>query len=260
MDLRGKLAVITGGGRGLGRTIAAALATAGADLVLVGRDGEALAAAARALGAGGRRVTPVAADVTREEGAEAIRAVLAGAPDARADILVTAAGTRDASGSAAQDTDLDAFRRVMEGNVVGTLLPVRAVLPFMLPGRDGRIVAISGVYGLRGRARHLAGSASKWAVEGLVRSLALELGTRGITVNAVCPGFVDGERAEAAFARMAAASGRSPAEIRGDFVARTALGRLPAPEDVAAAVLFLAGPGGRCITGQDIVVDAGWTL
>ena len=148
----------------------------------------------------------------------------------------------------------------MRGNVNGTLLPIRAVLPLMMARRSGKVVAISGVFGLRGRARHGAGCASKWALEGLVRVMAIELGPHNINVNAVCPGYVEGPRSAAGMAKAAAAQGLDAAAMRAQLEGATALKRISTPDDVANAAMFLASERARNITGQDLVVDAGWTL
>jgi 3-oxoacyl-[acyl-carrier protein] reductase len=121
-------------------------------------------------------------------------------------------------------------------------------------------VAISGVFGLRGRVNHAGGCASKWALEGLMRVMAIELGPHNINVNAVCPGYVEGPRSGAGIARIAAARGITPEAARAELENVTALKRLSAPEDIAHAALFLASERARNITGQDLVVDAGWML
>ena len=126
--------------------------------------------------------------------------------------------------------------------------------------RRGKVVAVSGVYGLKGLAQHMAGCTSKWAVEGLVRVLALEAGPFNINVNAVCPGYVEGPRSHAGMASRAAARGIDAARVRDELEQAAALRRLSTAEDVANAVLFLASERARNITGRDLVVDGGWML
>lgn len=259
ISLDGQVAVVTGGGSGIGRTIALTLAEAGAAIAIVGRNDDALADAAAEIGALGRPCLPVKADLTSASDAMGMARAIAdrlGPPR----IVVTAAGQRDATDRPVADTDPDVFEALLRSNVMSTLLPIRALLPAMTAAGTGRIIAISGVYGLRGRPRHAAGSSAKWAIEGLVRSLALEAGPAGITVNAICPGYVDGPRAEAGMAAMAARRGVDAASIRAEIEGATALRRLSTAQDVAHAALFLASDWARTITGQDIVVDAGWSL
>ena len=259
-EFQDQVVVVTGGGKGIGQAIALAFAREGADLVLVGRDRAALDDTVRQVEALGRRGHAVAADITNEAEVAAITALLQSACGGRVDVIVTAAGTRDHMNQPVAELDLAQFDAVMRGNVNGSLLPIRAVLPLMMGRRRGKVVAISGVFGLRGRQHHAAGCASKWALEGLARVLAIELGPHNINVNVVCPGYVEGPRSAAGIAKIAAAQGVSADAARTALEAGTALKRISTPDDVANAVLFLASERARNITGQDLVVDAGWTL
>src|SRR5690606_38896442 len=117
-----------------------------------------------------------------------------------------------------------------------------------------------GVFGLRGRANQAAGVSGKWALEGFMRTLAVEVGKYNINVNAICPGYVDGVRAAAAIERIAASRGVSAEAVRLELERQTALRRLATETDIVNAALFLASEDSRNITGQDLVVDAGWTL
>lgn len=259
-DFTGQVAVVTGGAKGIGRTVALAFAREGADLLLVGRDRAALDEAVAEIESLGRRAVGVVADLTVPAEVAAIPAALRATFGARVDILVTAAGRRDHENKPVEELDLASFDAVMQGNLNGTLLPIREVLPLMKQARRGKVVAISGVYGLKGNPRHAAGCASKWAVEGLVRVLALELGPFGINVNAVCPGYVEGPRSAAGMASAAARRGITAQAVRDELEQATALKRLSSAEDVANAVLFLSSERARNVTGQDLVVDAGWML
>lgn len=259
-ELTGSVAVVTGGAKGIGRAIATMLAEEGADLILVGRDVAALDAAAAAIRAMGRRAVGVVADLTSVDEVARIAGVVEREFDGRVDIIVTAAGTRDHTNHPVAEIDIAQFDRIMQGNVNGTLLPIRAMLPFMIARRRGKIVAISGVFGLKGHPKHAGGCASKWAVEGLVRVLALELGAHNINVNAVCPGYVEGPRSAAGIRRAAEARGVDPDAARDQLEQSTALKRFSAPEDIANAVLFLVSERARNITGRDLIVDAGWML
>ena len=259
-ELAGSVAVVTGGAKGIGRAIAVALAQEGADLILVGRDAAALEEAAAAIRGMGRRAFGLSADLIETAEVARISDLIKSEFDSRVDIMVTAAGTRELLNKPVAELDLEQFNGVMQGNVNGTLLPIRAVLPFMQARRRGKIVAISGVFGLQGYAKHAGGCASKWALEGLVRVLALELGADNINVNAVCPGYVEGPRAEAGIKRAAQMRGVDAEAARAELQQATALKRLSTAEDVANAVLFLVSERSRNITGRDLIVDAGWML
>ena len=259
-EFAGQVVAVTGGAKGLGQGIALAFARAGADLVIVGRDATALSDTTRAIEALGRRCCAVQADLTDAQQVARIPEALHEHFNGRIDVMVTAAGTRDHSNQPVSQLDLARFDEVMRGNVNGSLLPIRSVLPSMIAARRGKLVALSGVFGLRGRVNHAAGCASKWALEGLVRVLAIELGPHNINVNAVCPGYVEGPRSAAGIAKVAATRGITPEAAHAELANATALKRLSTNDDVANAVLFLASEKARNITGQDLVVDAGWTL
>lgn len=259
-EFAGTVAVVTGGAKGIGRVIAEALARAGADLLLIGRDVAALEIAAHELSALGVRVQGLAADLTVPAQVARITPALRADFGSQVDLIVTAAGQRDHDDRALDALDLGHFEQVMQGNVMATLLPIREMLPLMKARRSGKIVAISGVYGLKGRARHMAGCTSKWAIEGMVRVLALELGPFNINVNAVCPGYVDGPRLKAGMEKSASLRGVDTAVVRAEVEQASALGRIACAQDVANATLFLGSERARNITGQDLIVDAGWML
>lgn len=259
-EFEGRVVVVTGGAKGIGQGIALAFAKAGADLLIVGRDEAALSDTAREIEALGRQCCAVQADITDA-------AQVAGIPEAinsrfggRVDVIVTAAGTRDHANKPVSALDMEQFDEVMRGNVNGTVLPIRSVLPLMMARKTGKVVAISGVFGLRGRINHAGGCASKWALEGLVRVMAIELGPHNINVNAVCPGYVEGPRSAAGIAKVAATRGITPEAARAELEDATVLKRLSTQDDIANAVMFLSSGKARNITGQDLVVDAGWTL
>ena len=155
---------------------------------------------------------------------------------------------------------LEDFRYVLDVNVVGTFLPCRAVIPAMIEARRGRIVNIAGTSGLRGYRNRVAYSSSKWAVRGLTRTLALELGPYDVTVNAICPNVTNGDRMERIVRGKAERTGRTYDDVYADFASQTALGRFVDVADVAEAVRFLVSDGARNMTGHDIVVDAGWDV
>lgn len=259
-EFAGQVVVVTGGAKGIGQGIALAFAKAGADLVIVGRDETALAETTREIEALGRQCCAVQADITNEGQIARIPEAINSRFGGRVDVIVTAAGTRDHANKPVAELDLAQFDDVMRGNVTGTVLPIRSVLPLMIARRSGKVVAISGVFGLRGRINHAGGCASKWALEGLVRVMAIELGQHNINVNAVCPGYVEGPRSAAGMAKIAATRGITPEAARAELEGATVLKRLSTQDDIANAVMFLAGEKARNVTGQDLVVDAGWTL
>lgn len=259
-EFMGSVAVVTGGAKGIGLSISLALAQDGADLIIVGRDRVALDDAVLQIQALGRRAVGVAADITVPAEVARISTAIRDDFGGRVDIIVTAAGQRDHYNKTVDELDISEFDGVMKGNLNGTLLPIREVLPFMKANRRGKVVAVSGVFGLKGHPKHAAGCASKWAVEGLVRVLALELGPHNINVNAVCPGYVEGPRSAAGMERAAALRGMDGKALRAELENAAALKRLSTAQDVSNAVCFLASERARNITGRDLIVDGGWML
>jgi NAD(P)-dependent dehydrogenase (short-subunit alcohol dehydrogenase family) len=259
--LRNKVAVVTGAAKGLGEAITNILACDGAHVVLAGRDSEALEARAAELDDEypERESLIVACDVTAEAQVEAM--VGAGVERfGRIDILVNAAGVIGPIETPAQAVSSEDFRRVLDVNVLGTFLPCKHAIPHLIASRGGRIVNIAGTSGLRGYRNRVAYSSSKWAVRGLTRTLALELGEHEITVNTVCPNVTHGHRMTRIVNEKARKLGKTPEAVYRDFASQTALGRFIEAVDVAHAVRFLVSPGARNITGKDIVVDAGWDV
>jgi 3-oxoacyl-[acyl-carrier protein] reductase len=259
--LAGQVAVVTGAAKGLGGAITEHLARDGAHIVLTGRDADALRVQAERLDSRhpNRESVVTPCDVTSADDIE--RAVSEGVNRlGGVDILVNAAGTIGPIETPAQDVSPDEFRRVLEVNLVGTFLMCRAVIPHMIERGRGRIVNIAGTSGLRGYRNRVSYSSSKWAVRGLTRTLALELGPFGITVNDVCPNVTHGQRMDTIVKAKAQKIGKSPEEVYADFAAQTALGRFIEDVDVAEAVRFLVSEGARNITGHDLVVDAGWDV
>ena len=247
MDFTGKTAVVTGGSRGIGRAVCLELAKGGANVVLCYAGNEAAAAetvsACEALGA---KALAVKCDVAD---GEQVKALMDEAVKAfgRIDILVNNAGiTRDGLLVMMKEADFDA---VISANLRGTFLCMKAVARTMMKQRYGRIVNLSSVVGLRGNAGQVNYAASKAGVIGMTKSLAKELASRGVTVNAVAPGFIDTD--------MTAAM---PEAAKTATLASIPMQRLGAPEDIAKAVAFLASDGAAYITGQVIAVDGGMAM
>jgi NAD(P)-dependent dehydrogenase (short-subunit alcohol dehydrogenase family) len=259
--LSGTVAIVTGAGKGLGAAISDTLAGYGARLTLVGRDKKALEARKAMLDARHTDCQSMVApcDVLDEA---AVTAMVTATVErfGGIDVLVNAAGGIGPIETPAREIDVEDFRRILELNVIGTFLPCKAVIPHLIERRSGRIVNIAGTSALRGYQNRAGYSASKWAVRGLTRTLALELGKHGITVNTVCPNVTHGERMTKIIREKARKTDRSVDEIYQDFANQTALGRFVDDVDVAAAVSFLISEGARNITGHDIIVDAGWDV
>lgn len=249
-SLQGRHALVTGGGRGIGRAIAAALTEAGAAVTVVGRGEEALKDAVGKGDATGYGV----ADVTDEQ---ALTAQIDRAASSRGpvDILVANAGGTESAPFGA--TTPAHFRDNFELNVMGVVHATRAVLDGMVARKSGRVIAIASTAGLKGYGYVSAYCAAKHAVVGLVRSLAIETAKTGVTVNAVCPGFTDTEIMREAVAKISEKSGRSPAQSEAAILQGTPLGRFIQPREVAAAVLYLCSPEAAAVTGSTLVVAGG---
>jgi NAD(P)-dependent dehydrogenase (short-subunit alcohol dehydrogenase family) len=260
MDLAGRVAIVTGAGKGMGPAIAEVLAREGADLVFGGRDLAALEAVVESVRKIGRRTTLACCDVTRPAEVEALVAQALQMPAGRIDILVNAAGGTGPVEKTTLETDPAAFDDVVAVNMKGCYLTIRAVLPTMMRQRYGKIVNIGGTWGLRGRALRMAYSATKWGLRGITKSVALEAGPYNINVNSVCPGIVEGPRFESTLKVKAQRLGKTIAEVREESAAEYALRRFSTAEDVANVVAFLCSEKSRQITGQDIAVDGGWVI
>jgi len=249
--LLGQHAVVTGGGSGIGAAVALALAQQGAALTLMGRRAERLEAEARRIAeTTGVAASPLPLDVTDDD---AVRSAFIGLKPV--DILVNNAGAAQSAPFAKTGRDL--LERMLAVNLKAAFFCTQAVLPAMLKAGRGRIVNIASTAGLTGYAYVTAYVAAKHALVGLTRALALETATRGVTVNAVCPGFTDTELVADAIETIVAKTKRSPDAARAELARINPMGRLVTPEEVASAVVFLALPSASAVTGQAIVVAGG---
>jgi NAD(P)-dependent dehydrogenase (short-subunit alcohol dehydrogenase family) len=251
--LSGRHALVTGASRGIGAAIAAALAAEGARVSLVGRDAARLADVCAQLGGAGRAVA-VVADVTQ---AESVRAAFTAARRQLGPVSILVNNAGQAASAKFTDTDEALWNRLIGVNLTGTYLCTREAVPDMLQAGFGRIVNIASIAGLRGAAYVSAYVASKHAVIGLTRALALEYASRNITVNAVCPGYTDTDMVRQAVADIRAKTGRSEGEVLSALTASNPQRRLIAPAEVSNAVLWLCRPGTESVTGQSIVIAGG---
>jgi NAD(P)-dependent dehydrogenase (short-subunit alcohol dehydrogenase family) len=250
MTLEGRVAIITGGGRGIGRALAQSLIAAGAVVVIAGRSAAALEAACAEIGA---RTHPVVCDVTDADAVrrlfDATRAICG-----PADILINNAGIT--ASARVVDTDDALWEQIMAVNVTGAFRCCRAAIPEMQSRGWGRIINIASTAALSGLAYSAAYSASKHALLGLTRSLAIELRRSGITANAICPGWTETDMLHTAIDNLVAKTGRTPEQARASLLALSGQTRAVSSEEVAAAMIRLVGPESDTITGEAITLIA----
>jgi NAD(P)-dependent dehydrogenase (short-subunit alcohol dehydrogenase family) len=252
--IESSVAFITGGGRGIGRAIALALARAGARVCVAARSRGEIETVAGEIEHMGRASAFAVCDVT--DARSVARAMLSAQKMlGSVDILVNNAGI--AESAPVVKTDEALWARTLAVNLTGTFLCTREVLPSMIDRRQGRIINIASVAARVGFAYTAAYCAAKHGVLGFTRAVALEMASKGITVNAVCPGWVDTAMTASSIARIVEKTGQSPAEARQALESMSPQRRLIRPEEVAAVVVFLAGEEAAGITGQAIDVDGG---
>jgi 3-hydroxybutyrate dehydrogenase len=242
-------ALVTGGGRGIGRAVASALAQAGATVTVLGRNRASLDETV----ASGAAHFAAVADVADQAAVDG--AIAEAAARQPIDILIANAGIAESAPFGKSDAAL--FRRMIDVNFMGVVHCIRAVLPVMKDRPYGRIVAVASTAGLKGYAYVSAYSAAKHAVVGLVRSLALELANTRVTVNAVCPGFTDTDLLAGSIDNVMKKTGRSHEQAVAELARHNPQGRLVTPAEVADTVLWLCGEGAGAITGQAIAIAGG---
>lgn len=245
MTIAGRRVLVTGGGSGAGADLALGFARAGAaEVVICGRRVAALEATAAQHPA----IRALPCDVTEEASVQALYAQAG-----RVDIVIANAGQADSAPMAR--TTLDQWNRMISVNLTGVFLTFREGLR-QFDGW-GRLVAVASTAGLKGYAKVAPYAAAKHGVMGMVRSLALEVARGPVTVNAICPGFLDTEMTDHSIKVIAEKTGRSPAEARAALEGLSPQNRLYRPDEVTAAALFLCGPGGEGINGQSITIAGG---
>jgi NAD(P)-dependent dehydrogenase (short-subunit alcohol dehydrogenase family) len=258
MSLPSHVAIVTGGGRGIGKAIALRLAREGAAVVVCGRSEQTLSETAAEIRRLERDARGIVADVSDEKQVEGmVRQILE--EFGRIDILVNNAGI---AGPTAPTTSISraAWDDCLAVNLTGAFLCARGVLPNMIERHSGKIINISSVAGRMAYALRSPYAASKWGLIGLTRTLAQEVGQYNIQVNAILPGPTAGERMQNVIENRARELGRSAKEVERLFVEGTALKRMVDPDHVAAMVAFLASSEGDSITGEAIDITAGYAL
>ena len=248
-QLAGKLALVTGGGRGIGAACARSLAAAGAKVIVCGRTKADLDAVAAEI-----RGVAIACDVADRAATDAMLRELPG----RVDILVNNAGVAE---SASLDrTSDELWDRIIEIDATAPFRLVRALVPAMVKAGWGRVVNIASNAGVSGYGYSAAYCAAKHAMVGFTRALAIDLARTGVTINALCPGWVHTKMSDDAIARIAAKTGRSADEARATLEAMSPQKRMIEPEEVAHATTMLCAEASRGIHGQTIIIDGGAIL
>ncbi len=254
MSLQSKVAIVTGGGRGIGAAIARALAAAGAEVIVSARTRSQIEAIAAELNDAGHRAQALTCDVTDEK---SVAELVHGAREVSGpiDILVNNAGV--AHSAPLHRLTLEDWNRLFAVNATGTFLCTRALVPAMVERSWGRVVNIASVAALSG-AKYITGyAAAKHAVLGLTRSVAAEVAAHGVTVNAVCPGYADTDMTRESLERIAGKTGMTEDQALQAILDHTAQGRLIAPAEVAHIVLALCDEKAKGINGQAIVLGGG---
>jgi len=243
-SLAGKKALVTGSSKGIGASIAQALAHAGADIVLVGRTQESLEATKSAIANNGRKVEIVLCDVSSPE---AIKEAFASVAELKVDILINNAGS--ISRAPAAETEMEDWNRIIDTNLNSVFQISQTCGRAMIAKGSGTIINIASLLSFQGGINVPAYTASKHGVAGITKALANEWGSRGVTVNAIAPGYISTDNTAAL---------RADADRNASILARIPIGLWGNPEDIASVAVFLASPAARYINGEVLTVDGGW--
>ena len=258
MKLKGKVAIITGGGKGMGVEFVRAFAREGARLAVCGRTRSALEKIVDEVRKMDLEALPIVMDVTDETSVEsAVSKVIE--KFGRVDILVNTAGATGPIETIATEVSPKDFEEIWRINTLGTFITNKAVLKRMISQNSGVIVNIAGTSGLRGYKMRVGYSSSKWGVVGITKTLALEMGQYNIRVNAIAPGATRGERIDTICREKAKVRGWSFGEAEKEYCEDMPIGRLIEPSEQASVGVFLASDDSSAITGQVIAADGGWT-
>ncbi len=253
-ELSGRVALVTGGGRGIGRAVALSLAAAGADVAVAARSDKELAETVEAIRSTGRRGEAVRCDVGDRQ---QVDAMVARVRRALGDPLILVNNAGVAASAKLQDTTDEMWEGMLRVNATGAFYCTRAILPLMRQAGWGRVVSIASVASKVGGPYLAAYAASKHALLGLTRAVAAEVASQGVTVNAVCPGYVDTAMTDASTGNIAAKTGRSPQDARRMLEGFSPQGRLMTVTEVAALTTFLCSDVAQGINGQGLVLDGG---
>ena len=243
-DLSGKTVLITGGGSGVGADLARGFAAAGASVIITGRRLEAL----QAVAGSHPNIRAIQADVTDEASVAALFA-------AAGPVQIVIANAGAAESAPFGKTSLETWNALLAVNLTGVFLTLKAGLNQMTGW--GRLISVASTAGLKGYGYVSAYAAAKHGVIGLTRSVALEVAKRDITINALCPSFIDTEMTDRSIANITAKTGMSPEEALKSLTATNPQHRLIAPAEVTAAALWLCGPGSQSLNGQAIAIAGG---
>lgn len=249
--LQNRHAVVTGGGQGIGAAITRLLVAQGANVTVLGRKLETVQALAAEQP---QQMHAVSADVTD---AEQVQAAFASARQRFGSIAILINNAGQASSAPFLKTDAALWNQMLAVNLTGTMLCTQAAVPDMLAAKWGRVVNVASTAGLAGYAYVAAYCAAKHGVVGLTRALALEFAKKGLTVNAVCPGYTETDIVRTSIANVMAKTGRTEEQARAEFTAGNPQGRLVQADEVADTVAWLCGPAASAITGQSIAVCGG---
>jgi len=248
-DLKNKRVIITAAATGIGRVTAESFLAAGAKVYVCDVDEAGLKGFKAAHPALGATPADVADPVQLDRFFDAALANLGGL-----DIMVNNAGIAGPTANV-EDVKLEDWRRTLAVNLDATYMCCRRIVPVLKKNGSGAIINLSSAAGIHGFARRTPYASAKWAIVGLTKSLALELGPFGIRVNAICPGAVEGDRIERVIKAEAKASGRSEEEVRKNSVRYTAMKTFVSPQDIANMILFLCSSAGARVSGQALPVD-----